>query len=245
MTKSYDIKISNISIPTVKLAMIIILFVCHVVFYNLFGTYNTMDNYSYFMELDHTLPFVPEMVWVYMSTYIVMLLIGFTIKDNKELFRLIVAILYTWILTYPFFYFFPAIYPRPSFKVIDLTTQLLKYNYLYDVSNNTFPSLHVSLSFIVALTMVHIKSKIKLLWLFWAILVSMSTVLVKKHFVLDVFGGYAVAQIAYLLSFKLKTADLIIEFFYKFLKRVELIIDKIFDKEIVKEQCNKMKTIRK
>ena len=210
MIKSYDMKIGGLIIPTGRLVIIISLFLFHILSYNFVGQNNIAYNYahSFLVRLDHILPFVPWMVWVYISTYFVIFLAGIVIRDDKDLFRLIEAVFYTWLLTYPFFYFFPAIYPRPSFEVVDFTTKILKYNYLYDVSNNTFPSLHVSLSFVIAFSMLRIrKNNRKILWIFWAVLVAISTVLVKKHFVIDALGGAIIAYASYFLSFKLKLGN--------------------------------------
>jgi membrane-associated phospholipid phosphatase len=208
--KSYYITTDNLKAATKRMFLIAFLVFIHIFSYNFVGKNNIACNYAHYFitELDYILPFVPRMVWVYISTYFLILLAGAIIRDEKDLFRLIEAIFYTWILTYPFFYYFPAIYPRPNFEVVDLTTKMLKYNYQYDLSNNTFPSLHVSLSFVIAFAMQSlIRNKKKGLWLVWAVLVALSTVLVKKHFVIDIFGGVITAYVAYVLSFRLRIAE--------------------------------------
>ncbi len=218
MINSYTITTSTLKASAKRLFLIASLVFIHISSYNFVGKNNTTCDYahSFLTKLDHILPFVPGMVWIYISTYFLILLAGIIIRDDKDLFRLIEAIFYTWVLTYPFFYFFPAIYPRPSFEVVDLTTKMLKYNYLYDVSNNTFPSLHVSLSFVIAFTMQSLlKDKKKLLWLIWATLVALSTVLVKKHFVVDALGGVIIAYASYFLSFKLKLGNNIFAYIKK------------------------------
>lgn len=196
-----------------RLFIIIPLFIFHIISYNLVGMYNDNCNYSFLLGLDYIIPFVPEMVWIYMTTYIVIPLVGLIIKDKRDLYRLVIAIFLTWLFTYPVFYFFPAVYPRPEFDIINLSTKILKINYMHDVSNNTFPSLHVSLSFVVAFAMIHISKKNRIFWLVWGTLISLSTVMVKKHFILDSLGGVIIAQISYLLTFKLEIADSIINSF--------------------------------
>jgi len=181
--------------------------------------YNDNCNYSFLLRLDYIIPFVPEMVWVYMTTYIVIPLVGFIIKEERDLYRLVIAIFLTWFFTYPVFYFFPAIYPRPDFEITGLSTKVLQINYLHDVPNNTFPSLHVSLSFVVAFAMIHINKRNKFFWLTWGLLISLSTVMVKKHFILDSLGGLIIAQVSYLLTFKLKIADNMIKILENYFKK--------------------------
>lgn len=202
-----------------RLYLIIPLFIFHLVAYNLVGMYNDNCNYSFLLGLDYIIPFVPEMVWIYMTTYIVIPLVGLIINEERDLYRLIIAIFLTWFFTYPVFYFFPAIYPRPDFEIIDLSTKILQINYLYDVPNNTFPSLHVSLSFVVAFAMIHINKRNKFFWLIWGLLISLSTVMVKKHFILDSLGGLIIAQVSYLLTFKLKIADNMIDLLENYIKK--------------------------
>ncbi|HQO10080.1 MAG TPA: phosphatase PAP2 family protein, partial [Clostridiales bacterium] len=168
--------------------------------------------------IDYLIPFVPEMVWIYMSTYLVIPLVGIIIEDSRDVTKLAIAIILTWLFTYPIFYFFPAVYPRPNFEIISLSTEMLNINYLHDVPNNTFPSLHVSLSFVVAFSMIHITRKNKILWALWAILIALSTVMLKKHFILDSLGGLIIAQLSFFLAFKQKYVEKIISFVYNLLK---------------------------
>jgi len=202
-----------------RLFLIIPLFAFHIISYNFLGMYNDNCNYSFLLRLDYIIPFVPEMVWVYMTTYIVIPLVGFIIKEERDLYRLVIAIFLTWFFTYPVFYFFPAIYPRPDFEITGLSTKVLQINYLHDVPNNTFPSLHVSLSFVVAFAMIHINKRNKFFWLTWGLLISLSTVMVKKHFILDSLGGLIIAQVSYLLTFKLKIADNMIKILENYFKK--------------------------
>ena len=230
MVLSNSVINKNFMVVLKRIALIVSLVLFHITSYNFVGKNNGTYDYAhlFFTKIDHFLPFIPGMVWVYISTYFLILLAGIIIKKDKDLYCLVEGIFYTWILTYPFFYFFPAIYPRPSFEVVDFTTKILKYNYLYDVSNNTFPSLHVSLSFVIAFSMLRIrKNNRKILWIFWAVLVAISTVLVKKHFVIDALGGAIIAYASYFLSFKLKLGN-----------NIFVYIKKIYSKKLFHKKSN-------
>jgi len=201
-----------------RLVLIIPLMLFHIITYNFVGTFKSDVNYSFFLSIDYLIPFVPEMVWIYMSTYLVIPLVGVIIEDSRDVLKLSFAIILTWVFTYPIFYFFPAVYPRPNFDIISLSTEMLNINYLHDVPNNTFPSLHVSLSFVVAFSMIHITRKNKILWSLWAVLIALSTVMLKKHFILDSLGGLFIAQLSFFLAYKQKYVEKIISFVHNLLK---------------------------
>ena len=193
-----------------RFLVILPIFIVYIMTYNFMGNCSLNENYNFLTELDEIIPFVPEMVWLYISMYFVMMFSGFFIKDDLDFYRLVISIILTVLITYPFFYFFPAVYPRAEFVVSDLSTKILRWNYANDVINNTFPSLHVSLSFTLALTMGYLNKKKKNIWILWAILIAASTVLVKKHFLIDPLGGFIVAYIAFASSVKYKYFDKII-----------------------------------
>jgi len=73
----------------------------------------------------------------------------------------------------------------------------LQWCFEADVPNNTFPSLHVGLSFTIAFGIMHLRKRIGWLYLIWAIAIAFSTVMVRKHFVMDVFGGIIIATLSY------------------------------------------------
>jgi hypothetical protein len=73
----------------------------------------------------------------------------------------------------------------------------LQWCFEADVPNITFPSLHVGLSFTIAFGIMHLRKRIGWLYLVWAIAVAFSTVMIRKHFVMDVFGGIIIATLSY------------------------------------------------
>ena len=103
----------------------------------------------------------------------------------------------------------------------------------YDVDkggSNTFPSGHVAYAWLLYFGIVHseIIKKIyglRRLYLLWAIGISISTLVIKVHYVVDVFGGLAVAILCFFL--------------------MKLILKKIGVAEKNEEYNNQQKTIKK
>ena len=79
---------------------------------------------------------------------------------------------------------------------------LVKLNYSADLPYNCFPSLHVAYAFIGALVLWNYKRTWAYTYLACAIIVAISVVLVKQHYILDVVGGFITPFIAYYLACK-------------------------------------------
>jgi len=169
----------------------------HTVLYSYVSVHHVNDNFNLLTDLDQVFPFVPEMVYLYLSFYVVIIVSVFFLPTEESFNRTIVSILGTLLFTYPLFYFFPANYPFPSFDVNTFTTKLLRWCFDADVPNNTFPSLHISLSFTIAFAIKHYRRKLGMLYLVWAIGIALSTLMIRKHFLIDSFSGIVMATLSY------------------------------------------------
>ncbi len=174
-----------------------LIYLMHTFFYWFFSKYHINANYKLLTDLDKLFPFVPEMIYLYISYYFIVVLSVFFIKTEEEFNRIMISILGTLFLTYPFFYFIPAYYRFPVFETHTFTTKLLQWCYNADIPNNTFPSLHVGLSFTMAYGINHYNKKIGKLYIGWAILIALSTIMVRKHFLIDTLGGIIIANFSY------------------------------------------------
>ena len=104
-----------------------------------------------------------------------------------------------------FYTFFPAFYPRDGYTDSSLSGFLVEITRNIDGSNNTFPSTHVTFAwlmvFFIGLSNFSLKHKwIQSVYVLWAILISVSTLVLKQHFVVDVFSGIALATMCYFLG---------------------------------------------
>ncbi|MCC6639334.1 phosphatase PAP2 family protein [Candidatus Falkowbacteria bacterium] len=161
--------------------------------------------YDFMTQLDVAIPFIPEWIWIYVSILPIFLYAALTLQ--KELFhstlkRVVVA----HFLSYPFFFLLPSNYPRPSIEHLSAF-----YNWGYGVMhtidnvNNTFPSLHVSITWVIC----HMLKRNGMRgWMAYgyAVIISASTLFTKQHYVVDVLGGVLIFLVTLtLINFKQKT----------------------------------------
>ena len=190
-------KITLTALYIKRVLIVGLVYLIHSALYGFVGTHHIQDNYNLLTDLDKLFPFVPEMVYLYISFYVVIIISVFFLKTEESFDRTIASILGTLLFTYPLFYFFPANYPVSSFETNTLTTKFLKWCFAADVPNNTFPSLHVSLSFTIAFAIKHYRKNLGMIYLVWAIGIALSTIMVRKHFLIDSFGGIVMATFSY------------------------------------------------
>jgi membrane-associated phospholipid phosphatase len=140
-----------------------------------------------FSRLDQAIPFVPELLPVYIA-YIPFYwwTIGRS-EDDQQLNRILYTAYLQLLLSVPFFVLFPVrmpveqFYPSVPFGWADVLWRW------FDVPNNCFPSLHVSNS----LLLLHFnwRRPHRLPYAAASVAIIASTVLVKQHYLVDVLGG--------------------------------------------------------
>jgi membrane-associated phospholipid phosphatase len=85
---------------------------------------------------------------------------------------------------------------RPSPAGTDWLTAAVRHVYSLDRPYNDFPSLHTSLSAIVAVSWWRIHRRTGIAIALWCTLIIASTVLIHQHYLADIAGGLAVAGLA-------------------------------------------------
>ena len=100
----------------------------------------------------------------------------------------------------------PTTNVRPVVNGTDIFSQMLRWVYQIDDPTRLFPSIHCLVSWFCYIGIRGQKQIPK--WyqrfsLVFAILVCVSTQVTKQHYIVDVFGGIAVAEICYRISGKI------------------------------------------
>lgn len=171
--------------------------------YALFAaTYLSINAYSVgrpaatlFLPGERRLPFVPEWEYAYVLGYLLPSLSVFALPDARRLARLLRAFALTLLVAYTTYLLFPVYFERPTLHVDSLATFLLSLEYL-DKSYNHFPSLHVALSWLVYFACRDWPRCRG--WLLPVVLaISVSTLFVKQHYLVDVLCGAALAAAAW------------------------------------------------
>ena len=194
----------------VKARYLFLAFLPYLIFYFLIQSLVSVSQYNLLMGIDEKIPFVPPFIWVYHSMIPVVVLTAIFLFQKRDIFLgLIFSFIFSGAIMCLFYIFFPSFYPRELF--VDVSTVsgwLIEMTRFIDAPHNTFPSGHVTfawlLLFFVNLSQYTRKySWIKILYFCWAVLVSISTLTLKQHFVVDVISGIILAAISYYLCRKL------------------------------------------
>ena len=180
----------------------VLLAVCYVLFTATYVPINVFsvgrDAYTLFLPGEERLPFLPIFEYLYVLTYFIAVLLIVTIRDYATFRRLAHATGLSLLTAYATYLLFPVYFERPHLEVSSLDTWLLSLEYM-DKPYNHFPSLHVTLSWLaVFASQVSRRSRVGLSAL--AAGISVSTLFVKQHYIVDVLYGCALAWIAWRLA---------------------------------------------
>jgi membrane-associated phospholipid phosphatase len=142
--------------------------------------------------LDRAIPFSVHAVWFYLPFYVGIFLIGIaTIRDRRLYNRGLLGILATAALGAVGHWLVPAEYPRPPVMLPhhNLSEAFLGWVQKIDPPGNVFPSLHVAFAALLTLVLLAHRRPVGVLLLVMTILLSLSTLFTKQHFIADVLAG--------------------------------------------------------
>ena len=170
-------------------------------FITYFGIQNlVVHEYDFMTSFDKMIPFMPEFVWIYHSIWFVILGTMMLLVKSRVLFLNMIwsAVMATFII-HLCYVLFPSFYPRPEFVAQSISEKFLQVSYELDKGgSNTFPSGHVAYAWLIYFGIVYSEVVKKIyglrrLYLLWAIGITLSTLVTKVHYIVDIFGGLAVA----------------------------------------------------
>src|SRR5271157_3851877 len=146
-------------------------------------------------SLDAALPVVPIFVIPYVSLnpFVYATLVLFLLFRTRIFQSACLAMLVTWFISFGFYYFLQSEVLRPALIGTDLLTRMIQNVYAGDNPYNDFPSLHTSISTILAIHWFRFDRRIGIVAALWAVFVVASTVLIKQHYVADVASGLLLA----------------------------------------------------
>ena len=153
---------------------------------------------------DEAIPFVPAFIWIYVLAYL-QWFVGYVAiaKSSETLCKdYFGGEIIAKAITILVFLIIPTTITQPNPTGSGLTYEVVRWIYGVDNPTNLFPSIHCLESWIVARGLAKTnapKYTKTAMWLF-SVLVFMSVVFVKQHFVLDILGGIAVAELGLFLA---------------------------------------------
>lgn len=152
--------------------------------------------YDFLLNVDQTLPLLPWTLVVYSSYFFLIPVAAVRVAPHRFA-RFCIGLLAAFTLCCVGFWLWPAHYPRPNASALTGPLgQALLWVYSVDAPGNTLPSVHVALAWYCGGFVWRQTGNRK--WLVWALLISVSTLTTKQHFVVDVLGGLLVAAVVLL-----------------------------------------------
>jgi membrane-associated phospholipid phosphatase len=155
--------------------------------------------------LDSAIPVVPIFVIPYNSLqpYIYATLILFLLFRTRYFQSACLAMITVWFISYGFYYFLQSEVVRPVLTATDTFSKMVMNVYAGDNAYNDFPSLHTSLSTILAIHWVKVNKPLGIVISIWTALIVASTLLIKQHYIADLLFGLVLAFALSLIYTKL------------------------------------------
>ncbi|MGA2282102.1 MAG: phosphatase PAP2 family protein [Candidatus Dormibacteria bacterium] len=159
--------------------------------------------------LDQGIPVVPVFVIPYVSLtpYIAVTMLLLLLARVRILRSAAVAMIIAWLVSYAFYFFLQSYVARPHLTGSDPLTALIRTVYASDRPYNDFPSLHTSLSTIVAVHWWRVDRRAGVAAGVWTVLIVASTVLIHQHYLADVAGGLTLAALGCAVSLRLLAGE--------------------------------------
>ncbi|HBM74024.1 MAG TPA: phosphatidic acid phosphatase [Clostridiaceae bacterium] len=171
-----------------------------------------VPKYIMFSNLDTYIPFVKEFVVMYVFWYFYMVIafIYLGITSPPDFCKLFIFIFAGMTIAHIVYLVFPnGQNLRPYISGNDIFSKTIKYIYSIDTPTNVSPSVHVINSigiFIVMAKSQRLKKNtaIKILLFMCTLSITMSTLFIKQHSIVDVFYSIIVSALLYILIYKFK-----------------------------------------
>lgn len=165
--------------------------------------------WSSYIFLDDYIPFLEGFVIFYCLWYPFLIVPGLYLffKDIPEFKRYIWYLICSFAICFAVYIIFPNGQDlRPAvFERDNIFTDIVGLLYSADTNTNVFPSMHVTGALGAAATFFRTEGlkRYRAASLITAVLICASTVFIKQHSLLDVFGGIAVWLISYVVVYRI------------------------------------------
>ncbi len=191
-------KISSVIFRILFLVSLPLLNIIHTALNNYRGDVHILRTH-----LDLVIPFeklfiVPYLLWFF---YFVSVLVYFAFVDRKNYFRLLFSIILGNLICHVIYYFYPTTVPRPDVIGNDIFSYLVRLTYASDNPFNCFPSVHVLNALLASMYLFSYAKKagVKYLSVIAFVLITLSTLFVKQHYVLDAVASSIIGVSMYVL----------------------------------------------
>lgn len=154
--------------------------------------------------IDKHIPLKSGWIWIYSGLYYPLIIVMvFIMRDFKEFCYIVFDFFVLMTFQMLFFVYFPVITPKSwrdhSDKKPTLSLKFLNFVQRLDKPNNCFPSMHVSVATLTSCHMYLILQNHEVLLILFPILIALSAIYTKQHYVMDLILGAILGLFAFWL----------------------------------------------
>lgn len=150
--------------------------------------------------VDDRIPYRPGWVWIYSFLYYpVILLINVTTPSSRHFLYVVISYVVLLLMQMTVFLLFPVATPaewRTCNGQVTRSERFLAFVQRIDARNNSFPSMHTS---VAVLTALHLYPSFGMAIFVFPLLIALSCLYTKQHYVVDLPAGACVGWAAFLL----------------------------------------------
>ena len=156
------------------------------------------SKYYWGSVVDRKIPLVPIFIIPYLYFFFPYMIFGFLfLLGNTAAIPFLKSFVIANIVADVIWYFFPNGVRRPKVSGAGFWRNMIKSLYKTDkYDTNGFPSSHVYYTSIISWYLISILPQYSPLFLFIGILIVISTLFTKQHYLVDVFGGLALSLVS-------------------------------------------------
>ena len=148
--------------------------------------------------LDERIPFRPRWAWIYSFLYYpAIVYLNWTVTSPRHFNHLAMSFFVLLVGQMAFFVFFPVETPA-HWRTLNVgrtwSEKFLLFVRRFDAPSNCFPSMHVSVAMLTAL---HAQAQLGPVVFLFPLLIALSCIFTKQHYLLDLPAGAALGWTAY------------------------------------------------
>lgn len=159
-------------------------------------TSNIVEN-TLATRLDDAIPFVPAFVFGYMTLYVLPIVLIFAIRERKRLEETFVAYVVVNAVAFPIYVLYPVYCAKPAINTDTVSGWFLALEHSWDTPMNSFPSLHACFALLIFFSCRGLNARLSIVLFTTALLIGVSALLVKQHYVADIGAGFLLAYVAH------------------------------------------------
>ena len=188
-----------------EIALKIICAILILVTFHLYPWFNNRSENAQIIKLwiDDWIPLLPifSIPYLLFIPFLVITL-GYFVFFTKlyQAISISISLIFCIGVAYLFYFFYQTTVLRPEITGTDVFSKLVLYIYSKDKPNNCFPSLHTALSILSYLYWIRIFPRLKWLMATFILLIVVSTVTLKQHYIPDVISGIILATTSFYIS---------------------------------------------